>query len=388
MLRHSTIVGPVMLIDATVDEARAILGAMASVAAVGGEDRVTAADRASLFAAHHYVLRQAGTLDLGSLRRVTPTALAAIATRRSLAIEAAHMLTVMAFVDGSLDKAKISAVLGCAAALGIDEPYVEEIAAAAQGDVQRALADMSRRNLESITSEPWLQGDAMDWFLPYRGDRAEPALAERYRALGSLPAGTLGHAYWHQYQSNGYAFPGEPDALNEAFATPHDSVHVLSGYDTSPRGELLVSTFTAAMHPSRPMEGHILPVIFSWHLGIKINDVAGSALGALDPAEFWHAWARGAAMRQDLFAPDWDFWGCAAESLACCAGASASARRCKKPASQRDRVQTRHLLREPAGVGNERFARSVQISEGIISRESGSRFAENTPAAPLGRPLF
>jgi hypothetical protein len=30
--------------------------------------------------------------------------------------------------------------------------------------------------------------------LPYRGDHADPALAARYRALGSMPAGTLGHA--------------------------------------------------------------------------------------------------------------------------------------------------------------------------------------------------
>jgi len=49
---------------------------------------------------------------------------------------------------------------------------------------------------------------------------------------------------------------------------------VISGYDASPRGEILVSTFTAAMHPIHPMAGHILPVIFNGHLGIKFNDVA------------------------------------------------------------------------------------------------------------------
>jgi hypothetical protein len=63
------------------------------------------------------------------------------------------------------------------------------------------------------------------------------------------------------------------------------------------------------------MEGHILPVIFSWHLGIKINDVAGSATGALDPTEFWHAWARGEQIREDLFDPGWDFWVCAGDSV-------------------------------------------------------------------------
>jgi hypothetical protein len=56
------------------------------------------------------------------------------------------------------------------------------------------------------------------------------------------------------------------------------------------------------------MEGHILPVIFSWHLGIEINQFAGSARGALDPEQFWIAWVRGAEVTTDLFSPEWDFW--------------------------------------------------------------------------------
>ena len=62
------------------------------------------------------------------------------------------------------------------------------------------------------------------------------------------------------------------------------------------------------MHPKYPMAGHVLPVIFSWHLGVQINEVARDASGALDPKEFWHAWAAGAAVTVDTFAPDWDFW--------------------------------------------------------------------------------
>ena len=91
---------------------------------------------------------------------------------------------------------------------------------------------------------------------------------------------------------------------------------MLSGYDTAPRGELLVSTFTAAMHKQAPMSGHILPVIFSWHLGIQLNDVAKSARGAFDPAAFWLAWDRGAAATADTFAATWDFWNVAPEPLA------------------------------------------------------------------------
>src|SRR5438105_1658456 len=100
-----------MLIDATPGEARAILGAMASIAATHGEKRPTAADRTSLAAAHHYLLRQSEPLDMAALPRLTPRELAAALPTGALATEAARMLTVMAFVDGSLDQAKIAAVL-------------------------------------------------------------------------------------------------------------------------------------------------------------------------------------------------------------------------------------------------------------------------------------
>jgi hypothetical protein len=35
--------------------------------------------------------------------------------------------------------------------------------------------------------------------------------------------------------------------------TPHDCTHLISSYDTTPRGGLLVSTFTSRMHPVFPM---------------------------------------------------------------------------------------------------------------------------------------
>lgn len=56
---------------------------------------------------------------------------------------------------------------------------------------------------------------------------------------------------------------------------------------------------------------HILPVLFSWHLGIELNPVAGSYRGALDPEKFWVAWDRGASTHVNCFAPEWDFWSVA-----------------------------------------------------------------------------
>ena len=71
---------------------------------------------------------------------------------------------------------------------------------------------------------------------------------------------------------------------------------------------LLVSTFTAGMYPLEAMAGHILPVIFSWHLGIELTPVAGKWTGAFPPQKFWMAWERGAETTGDPFAADWNFW--------------------------------------------------------------------------------
>ena len=94
------------------------------------------------------------------------------------------------------------------------------------------------------------------------------------------------------------------------FRPPHNSTHVVSGYDTTAPGEVLVSTFTAAMHRKWPMAGHISRYL-QWHLGIKINDVAKTDP---PPETFWRAWRRGGG-RYRLFDPGW-FSGPGPASLA------------------------------------------------------------------------
>lgn len=309
-----------MRVEAGEGEARAILAAMRDVAAAGGP--LTDADRASLAAAGFWILGLDPPPEADALPAITPQGLAREIADPGLRIEAARFATVMAFVDGQLDVAKMRRAMDYADALEVREEYVDELAQVAEGQLRAALAHMVRDNMESVTGTPWtgpaasLDEDIMAWMLPYRGSGADPALAARFRALAALPPGSFGRELLAHFEANGYAVPGEADALNAAFSLPHDAAHVFAGYDTDPRGELLVSTFTAGMHPVHPVSGHILPVIFSWHLGIRINDVARSATGALDPAEFWHAWARGRRMTADLFDPGWDFWQWAERPLA------------------------------------------------------------------------
>lgn len=289
-------------------ESDAILGAMRQVALAGGH-AITWADTTSILSAARYLLRRPGLSDIGTLAAVDPHDLVvALEGEPELAQEAVKYLAIMALVDGVLDKAKLSRVLDYARALDVEADYLTDMVEAASDHLAWTIADMTRKNFDSVISGSSEGLNPVAWITPYAGDKADPALVARYDALGKLPPKSFGKALWDFDKTNGYTFPGDPTALNAAFGTPHDATHVISGYDTSPRGEILVSTFTAAMHPINPMSGHILPVIFNGHLGVKFNDVARYTTGGLDPDEFWHAWARGADMTVDIFSPEWNVW--------------------------------------------------------------------------------
>jgi hypothetical protein len=289
-------------------ESDAILGAMRQVALAGGH-AITWADTTSVLAAARYLLRRRDLLDIGTLPAVEPQDLVSILRDKpELAHEAMKYLAIMALVDGELDHRKLARVLDYSRALDIEADYLTDLVEAASGHLAWATADMWRKNFDSVLSRSSEGLDPNVWIRPYEGANADPALVARYEALGKLPQNTFGKALWDFDKRNGYPFPGDPTALNAAFGTAHDATHVISDYDTSARGELLVSTFTAGMHPINPMSGHILPVIFFFHFGEQLNDVGHAGTGGLDPDEFWHAWARGAEMTVDIFDPQWSVW--------------------------------------------------------------------------------
>ena len=52
---------------------------------------------------------------------------------------------------------------------------------------------------------------------------------------------------------------------------PHDLIHVLSGIDTSPVGEIVVAGFEAGMSSSQFGFELLLEVVLDFHLGFRIH---------------------------------------------------------------------------------------------------------------------
>ena len=299
-----------MIIRVTDSQARAILGSMLNIARRHGGAGVGDADRHTLDAAARIVLGLPDGVP-ADLTPYPPVDLArAMSGDEEDATQAVRMIAVMCLVDGEIDDEKISLVQEYASALNVHEAYLKVLAEAAAGEVAVASVCMMRKNAETF---PGLDLESFDTdriapFLPYRDGRADPDLAARYEALEELNGDTFWHAFWDHFRRNRFAFPGDPNGLAAAFTTRHDSSHVLSGYSTSPAGELLVSTFIGAMHPDHPMAAEVLPALFSYHLGIAMNDIASVRSHAFQPQSFWTAWDRGAATIVDVFDPAWDFW--------------------------------------------------------------------------------
>jgi hypothetical protein len=293
-------------------ETDAVLRAMKHVATAGGARPLSDADRVALSTAHTVVFGGQGLLDADALPDITPDELAhalAAANRE----HAAAFLAVMATVDGAVDAARIDAATRYAGALRLDEPYLRDLGDLVTRKLAEVRVDVARRNQRSFTGRD--TDESIDEWIGIYREHPDPALHSRFDALRDAPVGTFGRAFADFYTANGFAFPGAPEAPNQEFAVPHDSAHVLSGYDTSVQGELLVSTFTAGMHPDDAVTAHVLPVIVSWHLGVPLAEFAGAATGALDPRKFWVAWSRGDRLTGDTLASDWEFWHHVAQPL-------------------------------------------------------------------------
>lgn len=320
-----------MQLDTTADQAHLIAGAMLEVASAGEAEPLSRADREGIASAFRIVFGGEGDLDLDALGPTTPADLAAAVTDADLRRNVVRVLAVLALLDGVVEQPKLEQVLAYAGALDVHQDFVEAVHQLCLDHVSWVAFDEIRHNVETIPGMPWEPATPYAPFMPYVGDAADPALAERYQQLGELPRGTFGRAFHDHYTTNGFAFAGDPLAVNEVWATGHDSLHVLSGYGTSAQGELLVAAFTGAqLRPPRdgdPMESHVLPTILIYHLGIVINkglnsgdreraqadpswrdNYAGNVHLGLDATKLWTAWERGGAMAVDVYDPSWRFW--------------------------------------------------------------------------------
>jgi hypothetical protein len=159
---------------------------------------------------------------------------------------------------------------------------------------------------------------AVKSLLGVRGLFEDPEVARPFLALGALPEGTLGRAFFDHYRHNGFPLPGERGGFPVS-GVYHDFIHVLTGYGTDPVGELQLGAFTAGSRKQDPLYVALLPVLV-FCAGINVTPVPHDEPAALfaQPGvaeKYLIALQRGGQVACDL-SDHWDFWPLVSRPLA------------------------------------------------------------------------
>jgi len=128
-----------------------------------------------------------------------------------------------------------------AAKLGVADDMMRVARRLASGSLGLALIDFERSGyFDRLLDQPTdylhtsrSQSDA--WQLAV----ADPALYDRWAALGDCPEGSLGHGVWRFYRARGFTFPGKPNSAPPTLAQ-HDWIHVLADYGSTVESEIEV----------------------------------------------------------------------------------------------------------------------------------------------------
>ena len=147
----------------------------------------------------------------------------------------------------------------------------------------------------------------------YVGDTS---VARRYQALENYPKESLGRVLFEFYRDRDFPLPGEKKSFGELLI-PHDSCHILGGFNTDMNGEMNVAGFEAGLFENGFGFELLLEVILDFHLG-KTFSTAGllpPGTGHFDPEGVLVGYERGTACSVNLIG-DWDFWGVADQSVA------------------------------------------------------------------------
>ena len=285
-----------------VDEVEAKMG-LAAMAAVARADADFAADEAALLSAAAKIYR------VDDRRLVaTPEEVAGAVPKPAARERIVQAMILMALMDGDVREAELDTIHAWARALGVDEPRVRNLTQLAHGHVKLMWCDLARRSFARDVFVERLKEDGFIglWQIvgPMVGMARDYELAQKYIALGEHRPGSFGRAYFDFILENDLGFPGEARAVPES-GLWHDVTHVLAGYDTSPREEVLLVAFIAGYKKVDPFFW-LFTIALQFHLGIRVSPYSPSDTGLFDAAPVLGALERGAASNTDLSA--WDPW--------------------------------------------------------------------------------
>jgi hypothetical protein len=297
----------------TPDEARSILRGFVAVASAEGSVSALGAQERAMIQAASSVL--GANVDVDSLMPITPEELSKNLQRPSIRSQVIQGMVVMSLIDENADAEVYKRVMRFADGLGVRPDELNNLRQLVEGQTLSLRFDVARRvwfmdRLKKAWSEGGFRWLARTLATLKLADNAP--VAEKYRALGEYPEGTLGRCYFDHMREQGFPLAGEKGSQVEAVFI-HDLTHLVAGYGTDARGEVLTASFSAGNRRQDPFT-YIFFVVCQFHLGMRFSPFAPSETGAFDAQDALWAAKRGMEVNVDL-SEDWDYWPDLALSL-------------------------------------------------------------------------
>lgn len=249
--------------------------------------------------------------DLGQ-HQFTPVDLndvVALITAPEMKMVLVQMTGIAALVNRPVTRESAEFLEALAKKLAIKESIVAVVRAVAEGKKRKARLLTFRRMMKNVIGEAYesegIWGPVRFLSALFFGQTVNRGLAQTFHRFGLLPDGTLGREYWRHLVELGFNFPGEPKGIPMSIAY-HDVGHVLTGYDTTPAGEIQQGAFQAGCR-KRDGFAFLQFVVLQFHQGIKITPVAPPEVDCFKPRHVLGAVYRGSQCKVDI-THQWDFF--------------------------------------------------------------------------------
>ena len=300
------------LFDRTPAEAEVILRSLKAVATAEGTLPFDQVHRATLEALCTHVLHV--RLDLDALDSALPVDLERSILDREVRVNLVHLAMTLPFVEPEHEARRAAVMRHIAHRFGVRERQIDDAERAARGHYLRMALDTTRGSLAEISGTTFSRSLAL-YLQSYLHRDGDAALLARVRAFAAHAERTVGRAlldYWHDNQ---FGLPGEPGSVQSQVFFKHDVHHVLSGYDTTPRGEFALAGFYTGLGDNDYADFTAL-LLLQLQVAVQVDPTVAAWRDQFDPDAYFAALERAERCSTDVTGEEWDPWSIVEQPLA------------------------------------------------------------------------
>jgi hypothetical protein len=281
----------------TIDESKAVLGALTSIATLHGTAPADPAETALIDGVRINILHHPELSDADADLSLQAGDVAGIFVELENRKRAAELIALMPYTIRPYSDAKTYIAEKFIEAMGENMHLLEDFIGAREKHSKNMEYCALRKLGPAVYTQVDVDGQYKELLELLKDAEGDPEELERYKALKGYPAGSLGKGFWDFYAQFAWPLPGDPRWVSEELTVRHDLIHILCLYDISINGEFQVAAFTAGNSEQ-----------FNWMiamLGFTPPYVSTGQQFRSD--DFFQAYTRGENASKS-FVDTWNFW--------------------------------------------------------------------------------